>query len=65
MNPYRRFVNNTVTISILVSFVVALQPQAATAQQAKPAAGSGFSFAGVRRLAADDVPPAQGRPAGP
>ena len=45
MNPYRRFVDNTVTISILVSFVVALQPQAATAQQTKPAAGSGFSFA--------------------
>jgi Calcineurin-like phosphoesterase len=45
MNPYRRFVNNTVTISILVSFVVALQPQAASAQQTKPAAGSGFSFA--------------------
>ena len=45
MNPYRRFVNNTVTISILVSFVVALQPQAATAQQTKPAAGYGFSFA--------------------
>jgi len=47
MNPYRRFVNNTVTISILFAFVaaLALQPQAATAQQTKPAAGSAFSFA--------------------
>ena len=47
MNPYRRFVNNTVTISILFAFVAALslQPQAATAQQTKPAADSGFSFA--------------------
>ena len=42
MNPYRRFVNN-----ILVAFVflLALQPRAATAQQTKPAADSGFSFA--------------------
>jgi hypothetical protein len=47
MNPYRRFVNNTVTITILFAFVavLALQPRAATAQQTKPAAGSGFSFA--------------------
>ena len=45
MNPYRRFVNNTVTISILVSFVMSLQLRTATAQQTKPAAGSGFSFA--------------------
>ena len=47
MNPFRHFVNNTVTISILFAFValLALQPQAATAQQTKPAAGSAFLFA--------------------
>jgi hypothetical protein len=47
MNPYRRFVDNTVTISILFAFVavLALQPRAATAQQTKPAADSAFSFA--------------------
>jgi hypothetical protein len=47
MNPYIRFVNNTVTISILFAFVaaLALQPQAATAQQTKPVDGSAFSFA--------------------
>jgi predicted phosphohydrolase len=47
MNPFRHFVDNTVTISILFAFValLALQPQAATAQQTKPAAGSAFSFA--------------------
>ena len=42
MNPYRPFVAN-----ILFAFValLALHPQAATAQQTKPAAGSAFSFA--------------------
>src|SRR6266705_2594521 len=45
VNPYRRFVNNTVTISILVSFVVSLQLRTASAQQTKPAASSAFSFA--------------------
>ena len=42
MNPYKHFVNN-----ILFAFVavLALQPQVATAQQTKPAAGSAFSFA--------------------
>ena len=47
MNPYRRFVNYTVTISILFAFVavLALQPRVETAQQTKPAADSGFSFA--------------------
>ena len=47
MNPCRRFVNNTVTISILFAFValLALQPQGATAQQTKPAGGGAFSFA--------------------
>lgn len=46
MSPYRRFVNNTVTTTILLAFVamLALQPRAATAQQTKPAASSGFSF---------------------
>jgi hypothetical protein len=47
MNAYRRFVNNTVRIFVFLAFfaLLALQPQAATSQQAKPAAGSGFSFA--------------------
>ena len=47
MNPHRRFVNDTVTITLLFASVavLALHPRAATAQQAKPAAGSGFSFA--------------------
>ena len=47
MNPYRRFVNYTVTISILFAFVavLAVQPLVATAQQTKRAADSGFSFA--------------------
>src|SRR6476659_9741010 len=46
MNPHRRF-NNTVRISILLAFlaVLALQRQAATAQQTRPAVNSGFSFA--------------------
>ena len=47
MNLFRRLVNNTVTISTLFAFVALLapQPRAATAQQTKPAADSGFSFA--------------------
>ena len=47
MSPYRRFVNSTVTTTILLAFgaMVALQPRAATAQQTKPATGSAFSFA--------------------
>ena len=47
MSPYRRFVNSTVTTTILLAFgaMVALQPRAATAQQTKPAAASAFSFA--------------------
>jgi hypothetical protein len=46
MKPYGCFVNHTVTITILFAFVavLALQPRAATAQQTKPAAGSGFSL---------------------
>ena len=51
-----------VTISVLFAFV-ALQPQAATAQQTKAAAGSGFSFAvyGDSRPMMY-VPPTAGRP---
>jgi hypothetical protein len=47
VNPCRRFVNNTVRIFILLAFlaVLALQRQAATAQQTRPAVNSGFSFA--------------------
>jgi hypothetical protein len=44
MNPSKHFVNHAFTISILLA-IVALQPQAATAQQAKPAADTAFSFA--------------------
>ena len=39
--------------------------QAATAQQAQPAARLSFFVCRLRRLATDDVPPVQGRPAGP
>jgi hypothetical protein len=47
VNPCRRFVNNTITISVLFAFValLPLQPQAGTAQQTKEAADSAFSFA--------------------
>src|SRR5262245_24035053 len=47
MNPYRRLVDITVRRFIVLAFlaVLALQPRVATAQQTKPAADSGFSFA--------------------
>ena len=47
MDPYRRLVNKTVRSSMFLAFlaVLALQPRAATAQQTKPTADSGFSFA--------------------
>src|SRR6476469_7402922 len=42
MNPQRRFVDQTVTVATAFVALLALQPRAATAQQA---AGSEFSFA--------------------
>jgi len=47
MNPHRRFDSNTVAIRVLIAFTaaLALQSQAATAQDTKPAAESTFSFA--------------------